>query len=384
MPPLSYTSPWINEEIVLFRKSVRQFLNEQFVPNDDRWRANHLIDRDAWRKAGHAGLISADVPEEWGGGGGTFAHTAVVLEELARAGITSFGVSVQDIVSHYVLAYGSEAQKRAWLPKLASGEFVGSIAMTEPVAGSDLQAIRTTARRDGDHYVIDGSKTFITNGYHADLVCLACKTDPAARGARAISLVMVETKDLPGYRVGRVLEKIGQHGQDTCELFFDGARVPVANLLGQEEGRGFAQMMEQLPYERMLIAVSGIAAIEYALDITVAYAKERKLFGGRLIDLQHARFTLAECRTEAHIGRVFVDDCIRRLMEGTLDTATASMAKYWLTDKQCEVADKCLQLHGGYGYMVEYPIARIWADSRVQRIYAGANEVMKELVARAL
>ena len=256
--------------------------------------------------------------------------------------------------------------------------------MTEPVAGSDLQNIRTTARREGDHYVIDGSKTFITNGYHADLVCLACKTDAAARGARAISLVMVETKDLPGYRVGRVLEKIGQHGQDTCELFFDGARVPVANLLGTEEGRGFAQMMEQLPYERMLIAVSGIAAIELSLEITVAYAKERKLFGGRLIDLQHARFTLAECRTEAHLGRVFVDDCIRRLMEGTLDTATAAMAKYWLTDKQCEIADKCLQLHGGYGYMLEYPIARIWADSRVQRIYAGANEVMKELVARAL
>jgi acyl-CoA dehydrogenase len=374
----------MNEELQLFRKSVRQFLSEHFVPNDDRWRANHLIDRDAWHKAGHAGLMSADVPEDWGGGGGTFAHTAVVLEELARAGITSFGVSVQDIVSHYVLAYGSDAQRRAYLPRLACGDFVGAIAMTEPVAGSDLQNIRTTARRDGDHFVLDGSKTFITNGYHADLICLAAKTDPAARGSRAISLILVETRDLPGFRVGRVLEKIGQHGQDTCELFFDGARVPIANLLGPEEGRGFAQMMEQLPYERMLIAVSGIAAIEYALDLTVAYAKERKLFGGRLIDLQHARFTLAECQTEAHLGRVFVDDCIRRLMEGTLDTATAAMAKYWLTDKQCEIADKCLQLHGGYGYMTEYPIARIWADSRVQRIYAGANEVMKELVARSL
>jgi acyl-CoA dehydrogenase len=385
MPQLSgYTSWWTNPEIELFRKSVRQFLAEEFVPHDERWRAQHHVDRGAWTKAGHAGLLSADVPDTWGGGGGTFAHTAVVLEELARAGISSFGVSVQDIVSHYVLAYGSGEQRRAWLPKLAAGDMVGSIGMTEPAAGSDLQGIRTTARRDGDSYVVDGSKTFITNGYHADLVCLAVKTDPAARGSRAISLLMVETKDLPGYRVGRTLEKIGQHGQDTCELFFDGVRVPAANLLGVAEGQGFIQMMEQLPYERMLIAVSAIATMEVALEITTRYAKDRKLFGGRLIDLQHARFTLAECRSETHIGRVFVDDCMRRLMDGRLDTATAAMAKYWLTDKQCEIADRCLQLHGGYGYMTEYPIARLWADSRVQRIYAGANEVMKELVARAL
>ena len=382
--PLSYASPWMNEELALFRKSVRQFLDEEFLPHDARWRRDHLIDRDAWRKAGHAGLLSADVPEEWGGGGGTFAHTAVVLEEVARAGITSFGISVQDIVSHYVIAYGSEAQRRAWLPRLASGDMVGAIAMTEPVAGSDLQGIRTIARRDGDHYVVDGSKTFITNGHHADLVCVAAKTDPNARGSRAISLLMIETRDLKGYRVGRRLEKIGQPGQDTCELFFDGVRVPAANLLGREEGRGFAQMMEQLPYERLVVAVSAVASMELALDITVAYAKDRRLFGGRLIDLQHARFTLAECKTEAHLARVFIDDCIRRLMDGTLDTATAAMAKYWLTDKQFEIADRCLQLHGGYGYMLEYPIARIWADSRVQRIYAGANEVMKELVARAL
>ena len=234
--PSPYASPWMNEELALFRKSVRQFLDEEFVPHDERWRRDHLIDRDAWRKAGHAGLLSADVPEEWGGGGGTFAHTAVVLEEVARAGITSFGISVQDIVSHYVLAYGSEAQRRAWLPRLASGDMVGAIAMTEPVAGSDLQGIRTIARRDGDHYVLDGSKTFITNGHHADLVCVAAKTDPNARGSRAISLLMVETRDLKGYRVGRRLEKIGQPGQDTCELFFDAMRVPAANLLGREEG----------------------------------------------------------------------------------------------------------------------------------------------------
>ncbi|MBP1605471.1 MAG: acyl-CoA dehydrogenase [Acidobacteria bacterium] len=380
----AYTSPWMNDDLAIFRKSVRQFLRAEFLPHEDRWRAQHHIDREAWLKAGQAGFLLADVPEEYGGGGGTFAYTAVVLEELGYAPVTSFGCSVQEIVAHYVLAYGSETQRRAWLPRMAAGEMVGAIGMTEPGAGSDLQGIKTTARREGDHYVIDGSKTFITNGWHADLICLAVKTDPAQRGARAISLIMVETKDLAGYRVGRTLEKIGQHGQDTCELFFDGVRVPAANLLGSIEGQGFAQMMEQLPYERLLIAVSAVATMELAVDITTQYAKDRKLFGGTLMNLQHTRFALAECKTEAHIGRVFLDSCIERLMAGTLDTATASMAKWWLTDKQCAIADACLQLHGGYGYMVEYPIARIWADSRVQRIYAGANEIMKELVARSL
>jgi acyl-CoA dehydrogenase len=380
----TYTSPWMNDDLAIFRKSVRQFLRTEFLPQEERWRAQHRIDREAWLKAGRAGFLLADVPEAHGGGGGTFAYTAVVLEELGYAGITSFGCAVQDIVAHYVLAYGSETQRRAWLPRMASGEMVGAIGMTEPGAGSDLQGIKTTARRDGGEYVIDGSKTFITNGWHADLICLAAKTDPTQRGSRTLSLIMVETKDLTGYRVGRTLEKIGQQGQDTCELFFDGVRVPVANLLGPAEGQGFAQMMEQLPYERLLIAVSAVAAMELAVDITARYAKERKLFGGTLMDLQHTRFSLAECKTEAHIGRVFLDSCIERLMAGTLDTATASMAKWWLTDKQCSIADACLQLHGGYGYMVEYPIARIWADSRVQRIYAGANEIMKELVARSL
>ena len=380
----TYVSPWMNDELAFFRRSVRQFLQEEFVPHDARWRAQHHIDRDAWRRAGHAGLLLSDVPEAWGGGGATLAHTAVVLEEVGRAGISSFGSAVQEIVAHYVLAYGAEAQKRAWLPGMAAGDLVGAIAMTEPGAGSDLQSITTTARRDGDEYVISGAKTFITNGYHADLVCVAVKTGSVQRGATSMSIVMVETKDLSGYRVGRTLEKIGQHGQDTCELFFDEVRVPAANLLGAVEGRGFAQMMEQLPFERLLVAVSAVAAMELALELTVAHAKARRLFGGALIDLQHARFTLAECATEAHIARVFLDSCLARLMAGTLDTATASMAKWWLTDTQCAIADACLQLHGGYGYMAEYPIARIWADSRVQRIYAGANEVMKELVARSL
>jgi acyl-CoA dehydrogenase len=379
-----YVSPWMNEELALFRKSVRQFLQQEFVPHDERWRAQHRIDREAWRKAGHAGLLLADVPEEYGGGGGTFAHSAVVIEELGYAGITSLGSGVQDIVAHYVLDYGTEEQKHGWLPGMAAGELVAAIGMTEPAAGSDLQGIKTTATRAGDCYVINGSKTFITNGYHADLVCLAAKTDPSQRGARGISLIMVETRDLPGYRVGRTLEKLGQHGQDTCELFFDDVRVPAANLVGAAENQGFVQMMQQLPYERMIIAVSSVAAMELAVDITARYARDRKLFGGTMLDLQHLRFRLAECRTETHIGRVFVDDCIRRLMEGTLDTATAAMAKWWLSEKQFHVADECLQLHGGYGYMTEYPIARIWADSRVQRIYAGTNEVMKELVARTL
>jgi acyl-CoA dehydrogenase len=374
----------MNDELAFFRRSVRQFLQQEFVPHDDRWRAQHHIDRDAWRKAGHAGLLLADVPEAWGGGGATFAHTVVAIEEVGHAGISSFGCAVQEIVAHYVLAYGTGGQKRAWLPGMAGGDLVGAIAMTEPGAGSDLQAIATTARRDGDAYVISGSKTFITNGYHADLVCLAVKTGGAQRGAKGTSLVMVETKDLAGYRVGRTLEKIGQHGQDTCELFFDEVRVPAANLLGDAEGRGFAQMMQQLPYERLLVGISAVAAMELALEVTTRHAKDRRLFGGTLLDLQHARFSLAECAAKTHIARVFLDSCVQRLMDGTLDAATASMAKWWLTDTQCEVADACLQLHGGYGYMTEYPIARIWADSRVQRIYAGANEVMKELVARSL
>jgi acyl-CoA dehydrogenase len=379
----AYTSPWMNDELAIFRKSVRQFLAEEFVPHDERWRAQHRVDRDAWTRAGHAGLLLADVPETLGGGGGTFAHCAVVIEEVGYANITSFGAGVQDIVAHYVLAYGTEEQKRRWLPGMAAGEIVAAIGMSEPAAGSDLQGIRTTARLAGHQYVINGSKTFITNGWHADLVCLAAKTDPSG-GGRGISLIMIETKDLPGYRVGRTLEKIGQHGQDTCELFFDDVRVPAENLLGQGEGRGFAQMMEQLPYERMIIAVAAVAAMELALELTVRYARDRKLFGGSMLDLQHLRFRLAECKTEAHIGRVFVDDCIERLIAGTLDTATAAMAKWWLTERQWHVADECLQLHGGYGYMTEYPIARLWADSRVQRIYAGTTEIMKELVARAL
>jgi acyl-CoA dehydrogenase len=323
------------------------------------------------------------VPEEYGGGGGTFAHEAVVLEELAAAGV-HFGSSVQSMVARYLVAYGSEAQKRKWLAAMARGELVAALAMTEPAAGSDLQAIRTSARREGEYYVVSGTKTFITNGALAGLVCLAVRTDPGMAGMRAISLLMVETKELRDYRVGGALEKVGMHGQDTCELFFDDARVPAANLLGSAEGRGFSQMMEQLPYERLSIGVLAVAAAERAVALTTRYVKDRTAFGKPLIDLQNTRFKLAECRTQAHVGRVFLDSCIERFIAGQLDDASTAMAKYWLTECQCRVIDECVQLHGGYGYMTEYPIARMWADSRVQRIYGGTNEIMKELIAWSL
>ena len=376
-------SPWLSEEARAFRDSVRRFVEKEFVPQQPRWRAQRGPDAGAWTGAGAAGLLLADIPEDYGGGGGTFAHEAVVLEELARAGV-HFGCAIQSTVAHYILAYGSEAQKRAWLPALARGERVAAIAMTEPGAGSDLQAIRTSARRDGEYYVVNGAKTFITNGAHASLVCLAVKTDAQASGMRAISLIIVDTRELPGYRVGGALEKVGMHAQDTCELYFDDVRVPRANLLGGAEGRGFAQMMEQLPYERLQIAVGAVASAEQALALTTRYVKERKAFGKPLFEQQNTRFKLAECEARVRVGRVFLDDCISRRLAGRLDDTAAAIAKYWLTEMQCQVIDECVQLHGGYGYMTEYPIARMWADSRVQRIYAGSNEIMKELIAWAL
>ena len=383
IPLSAYESPWVNDDVRMFRKSVAQFIEKEFVPHQARWRESRGPDAEAWAGAGRAGILLADLPEEYGGGGGTFAHEAVVLEELARAGV-HFGSAIQSTVAHYILRYGAEEQKRKWLPRLARGESVAAIAMSEPGAGSDLQAIKTSAVRDGEHYVINGSKTFITNGARADLVCLAAKTNPKVIGMRGISLIMLETKDLAGYRVGRALEKIGMHGQDTVELFFDDVRVPAAHLIGEVEGRGFAQMMEQLPYERLQIAVGAVAMAEQAVAITTRYVKERKAFGKPLLDLQNTRFKLAECKTNAQIGRVFLDHCIERFIAGRLDEPSTAMAKYWLTETQCRIVDECLQLHGGYGYMTEYPIARMWADARVQRIYAGSNEIMKELIAWSL
>jgi acyl-CoA dehydrogenase len=383
MTALAYQSAWMDDELRMFRGSVRQFIREEFAPHQDRWRKQLRPDAEAWTKAGATGLLLPDVSEAYGGAGGTFAYEAVVIEELARAGIP-FGSSVQSIVAHYLLAYAGEAQKRDWLPRMARGELVGAIAMTEPDAGSDLLGIKTTARRDGDHYVINGSKTFVTNGWHAGIVCLAAKTDPKAAGPKAISLIALESKDLPGYRVGRLLEKVGRHGHDTCELFFDDLRVPVGNLLGTGEGQGFFQMMEQLPYERLSVGVSAAASAEHAVAITTQYVKDRMAFGRPLIELQNTRFKLAECRTEARVGRVFIDDCIARFLAGGLDAVTAAMAKYWLTDRACHIVDECVQLHGGYGYMEEYPIARMWADGRAERIYAGANEIMKEVIGWSL
>jgi Acyl-CoA dehydrogenases len=302
---------------------------------------------------------------------------------MGRHGITSLGHTVHSIVAHYVLNYGTEAQKHDWLPRMASGELVGAIAMTEPGAGSDLQAVRTRAVREGDHYVINGSKTFISNGLHAGLVGVVAKTDPSLR-SKGISIVMVETKDLPGYRVGRVLDKIGQNGWDTAEMFFNDCRVPASWLLGPTEGKGFVQLMRDLPYERTLLAMGGLGAMEYALQLTADYTRQRKAFGKALLELQNTRFKLAEVKTTVHIARVFLDDCIQKLKDGKLDTVTASMAKYWVTEMQNKVMDECLQLFGGYGYTREYPIAHLYVDSRVQRIYGGSNEIMKEIIARSI
>jgi acyl-CoA dehydrogenase len=371
-------------ELALFRESARAFFQREVVPHQERWAEQHHVDRELWQAAGEAGMLCAGIPEELGGGGGSFAHEAVVLEEQARALDTAFGNQVHSaICAHYVLACGTPEQQRRWLPGMGSGELVAAVAMTEPGAGSDLKAVRTTARRDGDAYVLDGTKTFISNGLHADLVIVVAKTDPAA-GAHGISLFVLETADAPGFTRGRLLDKLGMRGQDTIELFFEDVRVPAENLLGGVENRGFAQLMEQLPRERLTLAVQSVATAERILEDTVAYVKEREAFGADLFALQNTRFELAECATEVRLGRTFVDDCVARIDAGTLDSATASMAKWWCSDMQGRVIDRCLQLHGGYGFMLEYPVARAYADARVTRIFGGANEVMKELIARSL
>ena len=377
-------SPWMTEDLDQLRELARTFFAKELAPHQERFAAQKHVDRDLWHRAGEVGLLCLSIPEEYGGGGGTFAHEAVLLEEQARIGDSSWGNSVHSgIVAHYLLAYGDEQQKQRWLPKLASGEHVGAIAMSEPGAGSDLQGIKTRAVRDGDDYVINGSKTFITNGSQADLVIVVAKTDPA-QGAAGTSLIVVETADTPGYRCGRVLDKIGLKGQDTAELFFDDVRVPAGNLLGGQEGQGFVQLMQQLPQERLIIAVASVAGLEAAVDLTLDYVKQRSAFGRELIKFQNTRFTLAECATEAAVSRAFVDRCVEDHLRGELDIPTAAMAKWWASDRLCRVVDECVQLFGGYGYMTEYPIARAWADARVQRIYGGTNEIMKEIIARSL
>jgi len=379
----AYRSPWMDEELELFRDAARRFVENEVAPNDARWREQKHVDREIWNKAGEVGMLCTDIPAEYGGVGGDARHEAIVTEEMGGHGITSIGHTVHSILAHYVLNYGSEEQKRRWLPRMARGELVGAIAMSEPGAGSDLQSVRTRAVREGNHYVLNGSKTFLSNGLHAGLVGIVAKTDPA-QGARGMSIIMVEPEGQAGYRVGRVLDKIGQNGWDTAEIFLDDCRVPADRLLGPAEGQGFIQLMRDLPYERALLALGGVAAMEYALRLTVDYARSRRLFGQALLEMQNARFKLAEVKTQVHLARLCIDDCIQKLAAGTLDTVTASMAKLWITDTQCRVMDECLQLFGGYGYMKEYPISKLYADSRVQRIYGGTSEVMKEIVARSL
>lgn len=383
----NYTSPWMDEELHIMRDAVAKFLEKEFVPCMEKWEKQGFLDRDAWLKAGEAGLLCASIPAQYGGGGGNFKHEMVLVEELSYANITGFGNGVHSgIVAHYINSYGTQEQKEKWLPKMASGEIVSAIAMTEPGTGSDLQSVKTTAMRDGDHYVLNGQKTFLTNGMTANLICTVAKTDPSEAG-KGISLIVVETETVEGeggFSRGRNLEKLGLKAQDTAEIFFDNTKVPVNNLLGTVEGKGFVQLMEQLPQERLIIAVGACAAIEKALRLTSDYVKERKAFGKRILDFQNTQFKLAERFTEAKLARVFVDDCAMKLAEGKLDNATAAMAKWWTTQKQNEIVDECLQFFGGYGYMMEYPIARMYADSRIQKIYGGSNEIMKLLIAREI
>lgn len=373
---------WENEDATLFRDSLRKLLCDIVPLNDARWREQKFVDREFWQALGSLGALCPSVPEEYGGSGGSFAFDSVVAEEFSYADTSSFtGVGVHgNIVAHYILGLGTEEQKQRWLPGMASGELIGAIGMTEPGGGSDLRNMRTHARRDAGDFVINGSKTFITNGQLADIIVLACKTDPDA-GSNAISLIVVETKGLRGFERGRSLEKIGLHGSDTAELAFNDMRVPAENLLGQG-GRGLQMMMQNLPRERIGIAVGAQAQLERAVELTAEYTRDRKAFGKSLIDFQAARHKLAECLTEAHVSRAFIDRCIEKQIEGVLSSAEASMAKYWSTDRAFQVLDHCVQLHGGYGYMDEYAIARLWADCRVQRVYGGANEIMKELIGR--
>ena len=412
---LSFARSWTDEDLNRWRDTCARFVAEELLPDDEAARKRGNVGLGVWQKAGALGLLCTDIPEPFGGGGGDFRHEAVLYEECARLGLSGWGNSVHSIVAHYFLNHGTPDQQQRYLPRMARGELVGAIAMTEPGAGSDLQGIRTRAEKrssaDGEHYLINGSKTFITNGLLAGVVLVVCKTDPA-QGARGTSILIVETGrqaqgrsqacltpagggaapgDDPGgattcegYRVGRVLDKLGRKSQDTSELFFDDVRVPAANLLGGAEGQGFYQLMGDLPYERLIIGVTALATMEGAYQATLAYVRERKAFGKPIAELQNTRFKLAEVATTIQVGRAFIDRCVEQLVAGTLDTATASMAKLWASEAQGRVLDECLQLFGGYGFMNEYVIARMYADARVQRIYGGTSEIMKEVISRAL
>ncbi len=381
---MHYQSPWMNDELAMLADAASRFFEKEFAPHLPRWNDDGVVGREAWLKAGEAGLLCAEIPAEYGGGGGDYRHETVIMEAQNRLGLGGFGNQVHStIVAPYIRHYGSEEQKQRWLPKMASGELVGAIAMTEPDTGSDLQAVKATAVLDGNEYVINGSKTYITNGQTANLIIVVAKTDPKL-GAKGISLIVVETDAAEGFQRGRNLDKIGQPSADTSELFFNDVRVPATNLLGPEPGRGFGMLMEQLPQERLNIAQAAVVAMERAVDLTIDFVKQRKAFGKTVFDFQNTQFKLAECKTKATIARTFVDNCLLWHLEGKLDATTASMAKYWCTDTQGEIIDECVQLHGGAGYMSEYPIAQMYADARVQRIYGGTNEIMKVLISRSL
>ena len=376
--------PWMTEDVVLLEEQARRFIAAEFVPHLEKWHDEHFYPREVWSKAGAAGLLCASMPEDYGGAGGSFAHEAVIDREYSLAGFDTFGASLHSgIVAPYILNYGTEEQKRRWLPKLATGELIGAIAMSEPGTGSDLQGVRTTAKKSGNGYVLNGSKTFITNGQHANLIIVVAKTDPK-QGAKGVSLMMVETADAQGFRRGRKLKKLGMDSADTSELFFEDVSLPAESLLGIEEGQGFYQLMKELPQERLIVSVHAVAMIERALALTIDYVKQRQAFGKKIVEFQNTQFVLAECKSEATVAKVFLDHCIERHVKGELDTVTASMAKYWLSDLVGKIVDRCLQLFGGYGYMDEYPISRLYRDARVMRIYAGTNEIMKLMIARSL
>jgi acyl-CoA dehydrogenase len=379
----NFPSAWLDEELSMLRDASTRFFTERWQPRAAGWRKAGMMERESWREAGAQGLLCAGMPEAYGGGGGSFAHDAVIIEAAAYAGLSGFGGGLHSaIVAPYIDRYGSDEQKQRWLPKMASGDLVGAIAMTEPGTGSDLQAVRTTALREGEHYIVNGAKTFITNGQNADLIIVVCKTDRSL-GAKGTSLLVVETEHAPGFRRGRLLDKVGLKSQDTSELFFDDVRVPATNRLGPE-GAGFVQLMEQLPQERLIIALQGIAAMERALAETLAYVKQRHAFGQPIWGFQNTRFKLAEVQATVLATRAFVDANMVAHLKGELDAARAALAKAWVTERQCEVMDTCLQLFGGYGYMMEYPIAELYVDARVQRIYGGTNEIMKELASRSM
>lgn len=383
MSSSSYTPGWMTEEYGQLQDMTRRFFAEELIPNIDKYCKQRIVDREFWHKAGALGLLGASVPEEYGGSGGDHGHDIVIFQEQGRAGDTSWGGSVHSIVTHYLLNFGNEAQKSKWLPKMVTGEYVGAIAMSEPGAGSDLQAVRTSAVKDGDDYVVNGSKTFITNGQAADLIVIVAKTDPSL-GAKGISLIVLDDVEASGFRRGRNLEKIGTKGQDTSELFFDDLRIPRTNLLGETEGQGFYQLMKELAYERTVIGCKALGNCDFALEETIGYVRERKAFGKRVMDFQNTKFVLAECKANLEALRSFVDRCVPDMQAGTLDGATAAMLKLWAAETLGKIVDQCVQLHGGYGYMLEYPIARMYTDVRVARIYGGTSEVMKEIIGRSL